>query len=96
MAFLVRYGAAMVGDPYPFRPDMPLHVQIAAVLQERILSGEIAPGLPIPSDLALTQEFGVARDTARKAVALLRGEGYVCTVKGRGSSVRDRDDWPAT
>jgi GntR family transcriptional regulator len=41
------------------------------------------------------QIYGVARDTARKAVAVLRDQGYVNTVKGMGSFVRDREDWPS-
>ena len=35
----------------------------------------------------LQQEFGIARGTARKAIALLREQGLVVTVKGRGSYV---------
>lgn len=41
-------------------------------------------------------EFGVARDTVRKAIRLLRDEGYVVTQRGMGSFVRDREDWPET
>jgi DNA-binding GntR family transcriptional regulator len=40
------------------------------------------------------EEYGVARVTARKAVALLREWNYIRTVNGMGSYVRDRDDWP--
>jgi DNA-binding GntR family transcriptional regulator len=85
----------MSGDQFQFRPDVPKHVQIAAELRQRIRSGKLEPRLPIPSEPTLMQEFGVARDTARKAVAVLRDEGYVNTVKGMGSFVRDREDWPA-
>jgi GntR family transcriptional regulator len=83
----------MSDQPYDFRPDRPKHVQIADVLRERIRSGELAPRFPVPSEPTLMQDFGVARDTARKAIALLRDEGYVTTVKGMGSFVRDREDW---
>jgi GntR family transcriptional regulator len=84
-----------VSQPYPFRPDQPRHVQIAGVLRERILSGELGPRMPIPSELHLQEEFGVARDTVRKAVAALRDAGYVRTVRGMGTFVCDREDWPA-
>jgi DNA-binding GntR family transcriptional regulator len=50
--------------------------------------------MPIPSESYLTAEFGVSRDTARKAVAILREEGYVRTVPGMGTFVRPRDEWP--
>lgn len=84
----------MPDDSFEFRPDQPKHVQIAAELRQRITTGKLAPRLPLPSEPSLMQEFGVARDTARKAVAVLRDEGYVTTVKGMGTFVRDREDWP--
>lgn len=86
----------VVGQPYDFRPDVPKHVQIADVIRKRIKSGEIELRNPLPSEPSMMQEFGVARDTIRKAVRLLRDEGYVTTVKGMGSYVRDRADWPPT
>ena len=54
---------------------MPRYRQIAGILRERIESGELEPDRPIPSETQIQQEFGVARETARKAVALLRDEG---------------------
>jgi DNA-binding GntR family transcriptional regulator len=83
-----------MSGPYEFRPDVPKHVQIATELRDQIKAGKLPPRLPIPSEPTLMQTFGVARDTARKAVALLRDEGYINTVKGMGSFVRDREDWP--
>jgi DNA-binding GntR family transcriptional regulator len=80
-------------EPYPFLPDVPRHVQIADVLRQRITDGKLAPRMPIPSEPHLTEEFGVARDTARKAVAILREQGYVHTVRGMGTFVRPRDEW---
>jgi GntR family transcriptional regulator len=84
-----------MGETYSFRPDVPKHVQIAAALREQIKTGNLMPRLPIPSEPSLMQTYGVARDTVRKAVAVLREEGYVTTVKGMGSFVRDREDWPS-
>jgi len=65
----------------------PVYQQIAAILRARIESGELAPRRPIPSESTLMQEFGVARETARKAVRLLADEGLVFTVQGRGTYV---------
>jgi GntR family transcriptional regulator len=79
---------------YPFLPDVPRHVQIADVLRQQIRGAKLAPRMPIPSESYLTAEFGVSRDTARKAVAILREEGYVHTVPGMGTFVRPRDEWP--
>lgn len=70
-------------------PDLstPVYRQLAAILADRIKSGTLAPGRPIPSEVALRQEFGVARGTARKAIATLRDAGLVHTVVGKGTYV---------
>jgi GntR family transcriptional regulator len=65
----------------------PVYVQVADILRARIESGQLLPDRPVPSESQLQQEFGVARGTARKAIALLREQGFVVTVKGRGSYV---------
>jgi DNA-binding GntR family transcriptional regulator len=73
---------------------MPRHRQIADVLRARITSGKLAPRNPIPSESQLTQEFGVARDTVRKAVQVLRDEGLVHTVMGMGTFVVAHEEAP--
>jgi len=65
----------------------PVYVQVADILRARIQSRRLLPDRPVPSEAQLQQEFGVARGTARKAIALLREQGLVVTVKGRGSYV---------
>ena len=68
----------------------PVYQQIAAWVRERIESGELAPGRPIPSEATLMQEAeGVARTTVRRAVAYLRDQGLVYTVPQRGTYVTD-------
>ncbi|NUK09728.1 winged helix-turn-helix transcriptional regulator [Streptomyces lunaelactis] len=68
----------------------PVYRQIAAYLIADIERGLPAVGRRIPSESALVQRFGVARETARNAVAYLRDKGYVHTVPQRGSFVVDR------
>ncbi len=70
----------------------PVYLQIAAILRDRILSGELAPGRPVPSETTLMQEHGVARLTARKAVRVLVNEGLVEVVTGRGAYVVPEDE----
>lgn len=65
----------------------PVWKQLTAILRARVLSGRIAPGHVVPSEKQLEQEFGIARGTARKAIAALRAEGLVVTVAGRGTYV---------
>ncbi|GAB7049524.1 GntR family transcriptional regulator [Catenuloplanes indicus] len=74
-------------------PDgpVPIYLQLAEILAERIQRGEWPPNRPIPSETQLTQEFGIARNTARKAIAVLRERGLVFTVPQRGTYVSPKD-----
>lgn len=54
----------------------------------RIESGEIGPGRPLPSKKHLRQEHGVSGETVDKAIGMLRAEGLVVTVKGKGIYAR--------
>jgi GntR family transcriptional regulator len=69
---------------------VPPWVQVTAALRERILSGELAPGAMVPSIVALHQEYGIAKTTARKVLAALRDEGLIVTTPGWGSFVAER------
>jgi GntR family transcriptional regulator len=66
---------------------VPPHRQIAAWLRRRIESGEFAPDQRLPGEADIVQEWGVARTTARRAVAVLRDEGLVYTIQARGTFV---------
>ena len=70
------------------RGALPPYRQIAAWLRSRIEAGEFRPGEdPLPSEKDLVNLFGVARDTARRAVEALRDEGLVETIPQRGTYV---------
>lgn len=61
--------------------------QLAAILRAKIDKGEFAPGTKLPSETALHQTYDVARNTVRRALAILRAEGKIVTFDGRGSFV---------
>ena len=70
------------------RAAEPPYRQIAAWLRARIEAGEFRPGEdPLPSEKDLVDMFGVARDTARRAVRSLREEGLAVPVPQRGTYV---------
>jgi DNA-binding GntR family transcriptional regulator len=74
-------------DYDPLAP-VPRYRQIATILAARIESGELEPDRPVPSEAQLQKEFGVARATARRAIAVLREQGLVVTVPGMGTYVK--------
>jgi GntR family transcriptional regulator len=75
-----------------YEAELPPYRQIAAAIIADIESGALAPGRRVPTESAIMQRYGVARDTARRAVRYLREEGYVRTVPQRGSYVIDRSE----
>ena len=72
--------------------DEPRYLQVAALLRGMIESGEIGPREPLPSIKTITQRYEVAKGTAEKALNVLRTEGLVRTVPGRGVYVVPRDN----
>jgi DNA-binding GntR family transcriptional regulator len=77
------------------REDVPKYLQLASIVTEQIRSGELQPRRAVPSELYLSQRYDIARDTVRKAMALLREQGYVYVVRGLGTFVSPPEDWPA-
>jgi GntR family transcriptional regulator len=67
---------------------VPAYRQVAAALRERIETGVLAAGAPLPSERELTEMFSVSRPTIREAVKLLRTQGLVVAEHGRGVFVR--------
>lgn len=67
----------------------PEYRQLAAILRGRIRSGVYPPGGVMPSEQQIRDEFGLSRNTARRAIKQLRDEGIVVTVAGRGTYVAD-------
>jgi GntR family transcriptional regulator len=62
--------------------------QIADDLRELITSGELVAGGKLPSERELSERYGVAPQTVRQAVAILKHEGLVVGQAGRGVFVR--------
>jgi GntR family transcriptional regulator, transcriptional repressor for pyruvate dehydrogenase complex len=64
---------------------------LASTLEERIIAGEFPVGARLPSEEALASDFGVSRPIVREALSKLRERGYVHTVNGSGTYVREPD-----
>lgn len=76
----------MTVDP---RTGITLRAQLAALLREKIRSGDLAPGSVTPSGPALADEYRVSRYTADRALDLLAAEGLVQRISGVGTVVVD-------
>ncbi|MCI3953264.1 MAG: GntR family transcriptional regulator, partial [Burkholderiales bacterium] len=72
------------------RSAVPLYIQIASALRQRIENGLWQPGQKISTLEALEREFEVARVTVRLAIELLENEGLIHRQQGRGTFVADK------
>jgi len=63
--------------------------QIAAVLRERVLSGDLVVGDRLPSEQQLAEAFEVSRTVVREAFARLRVDGLIITKQGLGAFVSE-------
>lgn len=85
--------ALIYGIPVPdppridYRGEEPPYRQIAGWLRDRIKSGDLKPGQVLPSEKEIMDQAGIGRQTARKAVKVLRDEGLVHTIPQRGTYV---------
>ena len=75
------------------KPDRrPPYQHAADELRREIKQGRFKPGQQMPSVRELQERFGGANMTARSALNVLRDEGLIYTIHGRGSFVADIGD----
>lgn len=65
----------------------PLHRRIAGDIERRIATGEWRPGFRIPTEAALTTEYGCARMTVSRAMSDLAARGLVVRRRRAGTVV---------
>ncbi|MCV2873070.1 GntR family transcriptional regulator [Defluviimonas sp. WL0050] len=68
----------------------PLYKAVKTTLLDRIRSGDLAFGDPLPNDADLAEEFGCARLTVYRAMRELADEGYVERRRRAGTRVATR------
>jgi GntR family transcriptional regulator len=71
-------------DRQPYR-----YQQLVDELRDKITSGALPPGAPLPSEAELGKVFDLSRTSVRSAIRVLREMGLVRSAKGSGSFVRE-------
>jgi len=74
--------------PLEFAP--PKYAVIVNTIQARIEDGTYPPGLMLPSETQIMNEFGVSRPTVVRALEYLRQHGWIDTRPGKGRFARPR------
>ncbi|MCX6070561.1 MAG: GntR family transcriptional regulator [Chloroflexi bacterium] len=69
--------------------DVPLYVQIADSLLDRIESGRLLAGDRLPPERELSEGLGVNRVTLRRALRVLESRGLLIRRQGSGTYVAD-------
>ena len=65
----------------------PVYEQIVDQVEQMILSGLMRPGEQLPSVRSLSLELSINPNTIQRAYAELERNGFIYSVKGRGSFV---------
>jgi DNA-binding GntR family transcriptional regulator len=68
----------------------PPYRQVARIIARRIETGDLPPGARVPSITTIAQEYGIAKNTARRALTTLAEQGLVRIVPGWGTFVTER------
>lgn len=77
------------------RSPVPPFEQIRSRIAALIVTGELAPGRPLPSVRALAADLGIAPNTVVRAYRELEAAGVVRTARGKGTVVVDAPPRPA-
>ena len=71
--------------------NTPLHKKIEQDIFKKIQSGEYSENEIIPTEMELSDTYGVSRPTVRQAIQSLVNEGYLEKRKKRGTLVKQPD-----
>lgn len=65
----------------------PIYIQIVSQIKKLVLDGNLKPGDSIPAMRTLAKDLNVSVITVQKAYEILRDEGFLNTVVGKGTFV---------
>ncbi len=68
---------AHVITPFERVKVVPAYKAVSGAIEQRIVRNEIKPGVQLPTEQELAQQFGVNRSTVREAIRQLEQEGLV-------------------
>lgn len=72
-----------------YKDRRPIYEQVAEKLEELMLLGVLGENEPLPSVRSLAMELSINPNTIQRAYAELERQGYIYTVKGKGSFVAE-------
>ncbi len=67
---------------------MVTYQRLYNILREKIWNKDFLPGVKLPTERELCDEYGVSRITVRHSLMLLEGQGLIERMQGRGTFVK--------
>ena len=64
--------------------SIPVYKQVISQIEQKIISGEYAPGFLLPSMNELSAELEISKETIKKAYTILRDKGVIEPRQGKG------------
>ena len=74
-----------------YRDRRPIYEQVISRFQELMLTGALEKDSQLPSVRSLAMELSINPNTIQRAYAELERQGYIYSIKGKGSFVADND-----
>ena len=74
---------------YKFLDGIPIYIQIASELKNRIIGGRLKPGDKLPSVREIAEEFSVNPNTAQRVFIELDKDGITYIERGVGTFVKE-------
>lgn len=75
-----------------YKDRRPIYEQIIERFQDLIVKGVLKPDSQLPSVRSLAMELSINPNTIQKAYGELERQGYLYSIKGRGSFVSFNED----
>ena len=72
-----------------YKDRRPIYEQVVSKFEELMLLGAMKENEPLPSVRSLAMELSINPNTIQRAYVELERQGYIYTVKGKGSFVAD-------
>jgi len=74
------------------KSELPIYEQIKVQIKEQIMSGELLENDILPSIRLLAKDLGISVITTTRAYSDLEEEGFISTMRGKGTFVLSRDN----
>ena len=72
--------------------ESPIYEQIKQQIKENVFKGYVSPGEHLPSMRELAKDLKVSLITTKRAYEDLEKDGFVTTIRGKGTFVKEQDN----